>query len=193
MDTAWRTILRYALLLVAVSTTIGPRAGAQQPRADLILVNGRILTVDANDRVAQAVAISGNRIVAVGSTAEIERMAGPSTRRIDLRGHTVTPGLLDAHEHFSGGGGDRLFVVDLSYPNVKSIADVAAAIRDKVASSAKGAWIQGRGWDEGKLAERRLITARDLDAVVAGQSGVPHANHGTLRRREQRGASTRRE
>jgi predicted amidohydrolase YtcJ len=78
----------------------------------------------------------------------------------------VTPGLLDAHAHFSGGGGDRLFVVDLSYPNVKSIADVAAAIRAKVASSAKGAWIQGRGWDEGKLAERRLITAKDLDAVA---------------------------
>jgi predicted amidohydrolase YtcJ len=59
-----------------------------------------------------------------------------------------------------------LFVVDLSYPNVKSIADVTAAIRAKVASSAKGAWIQGRGWDEGKLAERRLITAKDLDAVA---------------------------
>ena len=54
---------------------------------------------------------------------------------------------------------------------MKSIADVAAAIRDKVASSAKGAWIQGRGWDEGKLTERRVITAKDLDAVVAGQSG----------------------
>ena len=165
MDTAWRTILTYALLLVAVSTTISPQAGAQQPRADVILVNGRILTVDANDRVAQAVAISGNRIIAVGSTADIERTAGPNTRRVDLRGRAVTPGLLDAHAHFSGGGGDRLFVVDLSYPNVKSIADVAAAIRDKAASSAKGAWIQGRGWDEGKLTERRLINAKDLDAV----------------------------
>jgi predicted amidohydrolase YtcJ len=166
MNETWRTIRRYALLLAAVSATISPPAGAQRPRADVILVNGRILTVDANDRVAQAVAISGNRIVAVGSTAEVERTAGPNTRRVDLKGHAVTPGLLDAHAHFSGGGGDRLFVVDLSYPNVKSIADVAAAIRGKVASSAKGAWIQGRGWDEGKLAERRLINAKDLDAVA---------------------------
>jgi len=70
---------------------------------------------------------------------------------LPTRRRAVTPGLLDAHAHFSGGGGDRLFVVDLSYPNVKSIADVTAAIRAKVASSAKGAWIQGRGWDEGKL------------------------------------------
>ena len=166
MNETRRPIRSYALLLAAVSATIGPRAGAQQPRADVILVNGRVLTVDANDRIAQAVAITGNRITAVGSTADVERTAGPNTRRIDLQGRAVTPGLLDAHAHFSGGGGDRLFVVDLSYPNVKSIADVAAAIRAKVASSAKGAWIQGRGWDEGKLAERRLITAKDLDAVA---------------------------
>jgi len=166
MNETRRPIRSYALLLAAVSATIGPRAGAQQPRADVILVNGRVLTVDANDRIAQAVAITGNRITAIGSTADVERTAGPNTRRIDLQGRAVTPGLLDAHAHFSGGGGDRLFVVDLSYPNVKSIADVAAAIRAKVASSAKGAWIQGRGWDEGKLAERRLITAKDLDAVA---------------------------
>ena len=139
--------------------------GAQQPRADLILVNGRVLTVDASDRIAQAVAIAGNRIVAVGSTADVERVAAPNARRIDLRGRAVTPGLLDAHAHFSGGGADRLFVIDLSYPNVKSIADVASAIRAKVATSAKGAWIQGRGWDEGKLVERRVLTARDIDAV----------------------------
>lgn len=138
---------------------------SQQPQANLLLVNGRVLTVDGNDRVAQAVAIAGNRIVAVGSDAAVARAAAPNARRIDLEGRTVTPGLLDAHAHFSGGGGDRLFVADLSYPNVKTMADVAAAIRERVASAATGAWIQGRGWDEGKLVERRLITARDLDAV----------------------------
>jgi predicted amidohydrolase YtcJ len=164
MITTWRTIARAVLPFVG-SATIVSRAGAQAPRADIILVNGRVLTVDASDRVAQAVAISGNRIIAVGSTAEVERTAGPTTRRVDLQGHTVTPGLLDAHAHFSGGGADRLYVVDLSYPDVKSIADVAGAIRAKIASSAHGAWIQGRGWDEGKLAERRLISAKDLDAV----------------------------
>jgi hypothetical protein len=152
-------------LFLAALIAIAPRSGAQQPRADLILVNGRVLTVDASDRIAQAVAIAGNRIVAVGSTADVERLAAPNARRVDLQGRTVTPGLLDAHVHFSGGGADRLFVVDLSYPNVKSIADVAAAIRAKVAAVEKGAWITGRGWDEGKLAERRVITARDIDAA----------------------------
>src|SRR5437868_911434 len=99
-----RVPLAFVLALGAV------RAGAQQPRADMILVNGRVLTVDSIDRIAQAVAISGNRILAVGTTADVERLATTSTRRVDLHGHTVTPGLLDAHAHFSSGGADRLFV-----------------------------------------------------------------------------------
>ena len=158
--------LRRAVIraLAAAALTAFP-SGAQQPRANLILVNGRVLTVDSADHVVQAVGIAGNRIVAVGTTAEVERAAAPNARRIDLAGRTVTPGLLDAHIHFSGGGADRLYGLDLSYPNVKSIADVGAAVRSKAAAVASGTWIQGRGWDEGKLAERRVITARDLDAA----------------------------
>ena len=151
--------------LACLFISAGASLVAQQPRADLILVNGRILTVDSADRVVQAVGISGNRIVAVGTNAEVERAASPNARRIDLAGRAVTPGLLDAHDHFSGGGAERLYVLDLSYPNVKSIADVAAAIRTKAVALGKGAWIQGRGWDEGKLAERRVLTAADLDAA----------------------------
>ncbi|HEV8216677.1 MAG TPA: amidohydrolase [Gemmatimonadaceae bacterium] len=152
-------------LLASLFIVAGGSLAAQQPRADLILVNARVLTVDAADRVVQAVGIAGNRIVAVGSNAEVERAAAPNAKRIDLAGRAVTPGLLDAHAHFSSGGAERLYVLDLSYPNVKSIADVAGAIRAKAAVLAKGAWIQGRGWDEGKLAERRVMTAADLDAA----------------------------
>ena len=151
--------------LACLFISAGASLVAQQPRADLILVNGRILTVDSADRVVQAVGISGNRIVAVGTNADVERAASPNARRIDLAGRAVTPGLLDAHDHFSGGGAERLYVLDLSYPNVKSIADVAAAIRTKAVALGKGAWIQGRGWDEGKLVERRVMTAADLDAA----------------------------
>src|SRR5690242_6925074 len=99
-----------ALRLTAPSSEIA----AQQPTADVVLVNAHVITVDSSDRIAQAIAIAGNRIIAVGTTADISRLAGPSTRRIDLRGRSVTPGLLDAHAHFSGGGADRLYVVDLS-------------------------------------------------------------------------------
>ena len=149
-----------ALILAAVSSNV-----AAQTRADLLLVNGRVLTVDSTDRVAQAVGIAGNRIIVVGTTAEVERAAAPNARRIDLAGRTVTPGLLDAHAHFSDGGAERLYVLDLSYPNVKSIPDVATAVGAKAAAAPKGTWIQGRGWDEGKLAEHRVIIAKDLDAA----------------------------
>ena len=155
-----------ALALLATSAFALRHAGsAQPPLADVIYLNGRILTVDASDRVAQAVAVAGNRIVAVGTNADAERAAAPNARRVDLRGRTMTPGLLDAHVHFSGSGADQIFVIDLSYPNVKNVADAAAAVRAKAATLPKGTWIQGRGWDEGKLAEGRLLTARDLDAA----------------------------
>jgi predicted amidohydrolase YtcJ len=133
--------------------------------ADRVLVNGRIITVDAKDSVAEAVAIRDGKIVAVGTNAQIEARAGPGTERLDLHGLTATPGLLDAHCHFASGGVNRLFVVDVSYPSVKSIADVAAKVGERAARTRPGAWITGRGWDEGKLAERRYINASDLDPV----------------------------
>jgi len=157
---------RVALAALLLAGAAHPARGQPPPAApaDLMLVNGRILTIDATDRVAQAVAIRGNRIIAVGSSAEVERTAGPATRRIDLRGRAVTPGLLDAHAHFSDGYAERL---DLSYPAVKSIADLTAKVAARAAQVGAGRWVEGHGWDEGKLAERRLVTARDLDAVSA--------------------------
>ena len=143
----------------------------QRSAADIVLVNGAVLTVDANDRVAEAVAIAGGRIVAVGSTSEIRARAGASTEVIDLAGRAVTPGLLDAHAHFSSGGAQRLYVVDLSYPAVKNMEDVGRAVREQATKLSPNAWIEGRGWDEGKLTERRVITARDIDRA-AGEHPV---------------------
>jgi predicted amidohydrolase YtcJ len=133
---------------------------------DLILVNGTVITVDPDDRIAEAVAVRGERILAIGRSSDIDALAGCDTQRIDLGGRTVTPGLLDAHAHFSPGRFNRQELIDLSYPNVTSIEDVKAAVARKVQSTAPGQWIQGRGWDEGKLTERRLIAAGDLDEVT---------------------------
>ena len=130
-----------------------------------MLYHGTVLTVDPTDRIAQAVAIAGRRIIAVGSDADVLRFAGPATRRIDLKGRTVTPGLLDAHAHFASGGADRLFVVNVSYPDVKAVSDMVARVAAKVRTVSANAWVEGRGWDEGKLSDKRLPTARDLDAV----------------------------
>src|SRR5687768_7308824 len=107
---------------------------------DLILVNGTILTVDPSDSIAKALAIRGERILAVGDTALIESLAGPSTRRIDLDGRTVTPGLLDAHAHFSPSQFNRPDILNLSYPHVKSIKDVQEAIARRAQEVPPGGW-----------------------------------------------------
>lgn len=136
---------------------------------DLLLVNGTIITVDAQDTLAEAVAIQGNRILAVGTTAFIDSLRGAHTQRIDLEGRTVTPGLIDAHAHFSPSQFNRTDILDLSYPNVKSIADVQLAMTRFAQQKSSGEWIQGRSWDEGKFNDHRLLTRHDLDQVAPEQ------------------------
>jgi hypothetical protein len=157
--------LRATVVLALVFLATSARA---EEAADRILVGGRVLTVDAQDRVAEAIAIKDGRILAVGTTAEIDRLAGPGTERIDLAGRTATPGLIDAHAHFSQGGLVRLTHLALGYPDVKSIADLVARVGERAAALQPGEWILGRGWDEGKYAERRMVAAADLDAVSGG-------------------------
>lgn len=153
-----RVLLAIALMLPATLT-------AASELADQVLLNGNVITVDRRDSVHEAVAIKGRHILAVGSTAEIEKLTGPDTEIIDLAGRTVTPGLLDAHAHFANGGLSRLLNIDLSYPNVKNLADVSALVAERNAALGSGDWLVGRGWDEGKLQELRYILASDIDPV----------------------------
>jgi predicted amidohydrolase YtcJ len=149
---------------IAVWPLIAGNASGEQTAvapADLVLMNGKVLTVDANDSVAQAVAIAGGKIVAVGSSDAVKRHVGTNTRVIDLHGRAATPGLMDTHAHFSAE--DAIYSVDLS--NAASMADVLSRVREKVSTLKPGEWVRGRGWDEGKLAERRYIYASDLDKV----------------------------
>lgn len=133
--------------------------------ADIVLLNGHVITMDAQDRRAEAVAVRNGRILAVGTNTEIEALAGPGTDRIDLAGATATPGLLDAHAHFAMGAVDRLYQVDLAYPNVQSIAEIVATVAERVEQLEPGEWVRGRGWDEGKLEELRYVYAADLDSI----------------------------
>jgi predicted amidohydrolase YtcJ len=141
---------------------------AQNPdaKADLLLLHGRILTVNANDSIAQAMAIRNGVIVKVGTDAEVLAYAGkaPGTRIIDLKGYTATPGLIDTHAHIADGGVEELYGVKLS--DATSVAEIVARVKAKVALVKPGEWVTGSGWDEGKLAERRYVTAADLDAVA---------------------------
>src|SRR5262245_60425921 len=98
--------LHSRLIVIVLSATACASAllHAQQSAPGLILTNGKIITVDERFSVAQAIAVKGERIVAVGANAEISRLAGPTTRRIDLRGRSVVPGLIDNHAHFMRAG-----------------------------------------------------------------------------------------
>jgi predicted amidohydrolase YtcJ len=139
---------------------------AQNPAADLVLIHGHILTVDANDSVAQAVAVRHGVIVKVGTDTEVLKFVGnaPGTRIIDLHGHTATPGLIDTHAHIADGGVEELYGIKLS--DTASVAEIVARLKAKIALVKPGEWVTGSGWDEGELAEHRYVTAADLDAVA---------------------------
>jgi predicted amidohydrolase YtcJ len=151
-----------AMLVVHTSGSLPVQA--QSSPADLVLVNGKVLTVDAKDSVAEALAVSGGKIVAIGASEQIKARIGPSTQVVDLRGRTATPGLNDIHVHFTQEA--AMTGLSLGDPSIKSIDDVLVLVRERVAASKPGEWVSGRGWDEGKLAERRYIYASDLDKVA---------------------------
>jgi predicted amidohydrolase YtcJ len=154
-----------AVVILAATVSGNYSVYKEEPtgNADLLLVNGHIITVDANDSITEAVAIRGGKIVAVGSNAQIRAQFSKGSRVIDLHGRTATPGLIDAHGHFADGGVKELYNIDLS--RTSSIGDVRQKVKEKVASLKSGEWVQGDGWDEGKLTEGRYIHASDLDAV----------------------------
>jgi hypothetical protein len=123
--------------------------------------NGRIVTVDRAFSYAQAVAVRKGRVAAVGDTSDVLRLAGRDTRRIDLSGRTVVPGLADNHLHNAGGGPG----VDLS--RARTLAEVLDAIAARVRETPRGAVVvTNRDWHEGQLKEQRLPLRRDLDGVA---------------------------
>ena len=158
---------RYAaavlLCLLALSACSERVADPNDP--DLLLINGNIITMDDDESIVEAVSIRGNKIVAIGTTSKVKGFAGPDTQIIDLDGLTVTPGLIDVHNHFAWGAFDQYFSLNLSYPGVTSINDVLAKVKEAVEARNSGEWIIGAEWDAGKLSERRDISAADLDAV----------------------------
>jgi len=139
-------------------------AAAQAP--DRILVNGKIVTVDDRFTVREALAISGERIVAVGNTADIEKLKGGSTQRIDLGGRTVIPGLIDNHAHYMRAGEywDREARLD----GVTSHREALEVLRRKAAESKPGEWVLVLGgWSEEQFTdEPRGFTKAELDAVA---------------------------
>lgn len=139
---------------------------AREIGADTILLNGRIITVDEEDEICEALAVKYGRIAYVGSDKGAEPYIKNHTKVIQLEGHCVTPGLITTHEHFLRYGLNALFGIDLWYPKVKSIDDIIHAVSERAKETPKGEWVFGWGWDENLLKEKRYPNRWDLDKAA---------------------------
>jgi predicted amidohydrolase YtcJ len=132
----------------------------------ILYLNGSVLTMDSRASKAEAVAVRDGKIEAVGTNADLRKLASPSTQIVDLKGRVLTPGFYAAHDHFPQSGIVALFQVDLNSPpmgTMRTIEDIVTALRERAARTPKGEWIVGRGYDDTLLTDHRHPTTADLD------------------------------
>lgn len=151
-------------VLVAISGVLS--LAGQEPAPDLILSNGKIVTVDERFTIAQAVAIRGERVMAVGTNQDITRLAGPATRRVDLRGRTVLPGLIDNHMHLLRYG--TTWKYEVRWDGVASRKEALALLRARTGTVRAGEWIYNLGgWAIEQFADDpKPFTREELDQVA---------------------------
>lgn len=163
--------VKSAMLFVLVILVLVPAAaGIQQPLqpADLVLTNGKVVTVDDRLPQAEAIAVRGDRIVAIGASADIRRLVAPATEVIDLSGRLVIPGFIEGHGHFSGVGEAQL---TLKLMPATSWDQIVAMVGEAARTAKPGEWIVGRGWHQEKWTSRPtpnvegFPTHASLDAV----------------------------
>src|SRR6195256_4402532 len=153
-----------SLPVMLLAAVVAP-ARAQVPPADTILVNGKVVTLDAKSSVVQGIAIRDGKILDVGSNEEIRKRAGERTRIIDVGGRTVIPGLMDSHIHMLRAG--LTYSVELSWIGVPSLAKGLELIREAARNSRPGTWIKiGGGWTEMQFPEKRGPTVDELAAAA---------------------------
>ncbi len=155
--------------MLATTTAAANGRVPEQLAPDLLLVNGRVLTMDAAGTETEAVAVRGDSVVAVGTTAEIRELAGSRTQVVDLAGRTTLPGLADCHVHLAGDAAQHGFVdVRDFFTDVRSLADITDRMRERARMTPPGEWVVARGspMQEFRMAERRRLTREDLDRAV---------------------------
>ncbi len=142
-------------------------APASADPADLLLVNGKIITQDASSSVKEAIAIEAGRVVATGSAAELRKLAGPSTRVIDLGGRTVIPGLIDSHIHAIRAG--FRYATEVNWEGATSFGEAFERLKSAAAHAKPDAWlIVAGGWTPRQFAENRRPTDAEIAAVASG-------------------------
>ncbi len=157
--------LKPTLIAALALSALLPVAEAQSP--DLILFHGTILTgeglADGKPQIVSALAVTGGKVTAVGTDADLKRGAGPQTKLRDLNGTYVMPGLNDAHTHLGGAGQTKLNV-DLT--GSASLDEMLHRIQSKAGQSPAGHWLTGGGWDHTLWAGKTLPSRQDLDRVT---------------------------
>jgi predicted amidohydrolase YtcJ len=150
------------LCLAGISPAAAQQADLNAP--DIVVINGKILTMDSQSSVAEALAVRDGKILATGSNVSIKSLAGAQTRVIDVAGKTVIPGLIDTHSHFKAAGmGD--YVVTLG--RAKTVAEALDAIKAFAAKKKPGEWIVGGAWHPpSQLAEKRYLTRLEIDSAA---------------------------
>ena len=149
-----------------------PYSHAQGTEADLIIMNGKVITVDHDFSIKQAIAVKDGWIIAVGTNGDVQKFSGKKTQVIDLKGKTILPGINESHGHPAAFASVRPpFAIDARFPNVKSMADIKAAVAAKAKELGPGKWIRGRGWNTALLEEfknnpKGMPTRKDLDDVA---------------------------
>lgn len=152
------------LKIVTVLTLLCSAGLAQQrPAADLVITNAKVWTVDSNRPQAEAVAVLGDRIVGIGTSAEMDSWRGANTKVIDAAGKLVLPGFNDAHVHFVDGS-SSLTEVQLKY--AKSLQEFAQRIGDYARQLPKGEWVIGGNWDEESFTTPEMPTRQTIDALT---------------------------
>ncbi|MBS0608672.1 MAG: amidohydrolase [Proteobacteria bacterium] len=163
---------RVAVLALASALALAAPQARADAEAQLVYRNGTVLTMDAQDRMAQAVAVRDGKILAVGQNEDVGRLIGAGTRVVDLAGKTLIPGIYDAHSHLSLTGIWGMFDANLNSPpigSVKTMDDLLALLRAQQTKVGANAWVTGMGYDDSLLSEKRHPTRADLDQVSATQ------------------------
>ncbi|WP_103107504.1 amidohydrolase [Brevibacillus reuszeri] len=132
--------------------------------ADLVFVNGQVITVDEKNRIAEAVAVKESRIVAVGTNQEIDSWIGKQTQKIDLHGNSLLPGFIDSHLHLTSYGTVKLGV-DCKAPHIKTLQHLFAELKALAEHTPKGEWLRASGFNETKIEEQRYPSRWELDAI----------------------------
>jgi len=171
----WASKAAIAGMLMAIMGAVFLKA--QQPAPDLVLLNGKVITVDERFSIAQALAVRGDRLVAVGSNSDVARLAGPNTRRIDLRGRSVIPGLIDNHMHLLRAG--TTWQSEVRWDGIGSRKEALVLLRARTKSVKPSEWVYSLGgWTIDQFADdKRPFTRDELDEIAPNNPVLLQASY----------------